>query len=57
MNEPELLKAAEATRGKFYTPLEALALLKDLPEALEDPPGHRSPHPALEYLARAGPVP
>ena len=37
MNEPELLKAAVATGGKFYTPLEALALLKDLPEPSKTP--------------------
>ena len=43
MNGPELLRAAELTRGKFYTPLEADALLKDLPKPLmvtldTDPP-------------------
>jgi hypothetical protein len=31
MNEPELIRAVEATGGKFYTPLEAGGLLKDLP--------------------------
>ena len=31
MNEPELIRAAEATGGKFYTPLTADKLLKDLP--------------------------
>jgi hypothetical protein len=31
MNEPELRKAAEATGGKFYTPIEAEALVEDLP--------------------------
>ncbi len=31
MNEPELSRAAEATGGKFYTPLAAAMLLKDLP--------------------------
>jgi hypothetical protein len=31
MNEPELIRAAETTRGKFYTPLSADTLLKDLP--------------------------
>ena len=30
MNEPELIRAAEATGGKFYTPLDADSLLKDL---------------------------
>ncbi len=37
MNEPELRKAAEATHGKFYTPLAAEALLKDLPEPSKTP--------------------
>ena len=37
MNEPELLKAAAATGGKFYTPLEAQALLKDLPQPSKIP--------------------
>ena len=32
MNGPELLRAAESTGGKFYTPLVADALLKDLPK-------------------------
>jgi hypothetical protein len=32
MNEPELIRAAEATHGKFYTPLETQTLLKDLPK-------------------------
>src|SRR5262249_7453141 len=32
MNEPELVKAAATTGGKFYTPLLADALLKDLPK-------------------------
>lgn len=31
MNEPELIRAAEATGGKFYTPLDADKLYKDLP--------------------------
>jgi hypothetical protein len=37
MNEPELIKAAEATGGKFYTPLDAEALLKDLPKPSKIP--------------------
>jgi von Willebrand factor type A domain len=37
MNEPELLKAAGATHGKFYTPLDVQALLKDLPEPSKTP--------------------
>ncbi len=37
MNEPELIKAAEATGGKFYTPLDADALLKDLPKPSKVP--------------------
>ena len=32
MNGPELLRSAELTGGKFYTPLEADTLLKDLPK-------------------------
>jgi hypothetical protein len=31
MNEPELIRVAESTAGKFYTPLTADSLLKDLP--------------------------
>ena len=37
MNEPELIKAAEATGGKFYTPLEPRRLLKDLPKPSKIP--------------------
>jgi von Willebrand factor type A domain len=37
MNEPELLRAAESTGGKFYTPLAADALLKDLPKPQKQP--------------------
>jgi hypothetical protein len=32
MNGPELIRAAEATGGKFYTPLTAETLLKDMPK-------------------------
>jgi hypothetical protein len=32
MNEPELVRAAEITGGKFYTPLTVATLLKDLPK-------------------------
>ena len=32
MNGPELLRAAELTDGKFYTPLDAEALLRELPK-------------------------
>ncbi|MFI5459267.1 MAG: VWA domain-containing protein [Isosphaerales bacterium] len=32
MNGPELIRAAESTGGKYYTPLTADALLKDLPK-------------------------
>ncbi|HEX8203078.1 MAG TPA: vWA domain-containing protein [Isosphaeraceae bacterium] len=31
LNEPELIRAAEVSGGKFYTPLTAAELLKDLP--------------------------
>jgi hypothetical protein len=32
MNEPELIRAAESTRGRFYTPITAASLLDDLPK-------------------------
>ena len=57
MNEPELIRAAAATGGKFYTPLDGRDAAQGPSPALEGPPGHRSAHPALEHLARAGPVP
>src|SRR5262249_31487465 len=37
MNEPELLRAAEATGGKFYTPLDADRLLQELPKPSKVP--------------------
>jgi hypothetical protein len=37
MNEPELIRAAESTGGKFYTPLAAETLLKDLPKPAKVP--------------------
>ncbi len=37
MNEPELIKVSEATGGKFYLPLDAQALLKDLPKPSKVP--------------------
>jgi hypothetical protein len=37
MNESELRRAADATRGKFYTPLAAGELLKDLPKPSQIP--------------------
>ncbi|MHB1559708.1 MAG: VWA domain-containing protein, partial [Isosphaeraceae bacterium] len=37
MNQPELVRAASTSGGKFYTPLEAAGLLKDLPKALRTP--------------------
>ncbi|QEH36860.1 hypothetical protein OJF2_54450 [Aquisphaera giovannonii] len=37
MNEPELLRVAEATGGKFYTPLTADTLLQDLPRPAKVP--------------------
>lgn len=37
MNEPELIRAAEATGGKFYTPLTADTLLRDLPRPAKVP--------------------
>jgi hypothetical protein len=33
MNEPELLRSAEITEGKFYTPLSAGNLINELPKA------------------------
>jgi hypothetical protein len=37
MNEPELIRAAEVSGGKFYTPLTAAELLKDLPKPQKVP--------------------
>jgi hypothetical protein len=37
MNEPELIRAAETTHGKFYTPLTAFSLMKDLPKPSKVP--------------------
>ncbi len=37
MNEPELIRAAEATGGKFYTPLTVETLLQDLPKPSKVP--------------------
>ncbi len=37
MNETELTGAATSTKGKFYKPLDAEALLKDLPPAAKVP--------------------
>ena len=37
MNGPELLRTAESTGGKFYTPLDADALLRDLPKPSKVP--------------------
>ena len=53
MNEPELIRAAESTGGKFYTPLAAERLLKDLPPPIQGSARYRSADPALEYLAGA----
>jgi hypothetical protein len=37
MNEPELIRAAESTGGKFYTPITASTLLQDLPRPSKVP--------------------
>ena len=37
MNEPELIRAAESTGGKFYSPLVAGTLIKDLPKPSKVP--------------------
>ncbi len=37
MNEPELLRAASTSGGKFYTPVDAGSLLKDLPRPQQVP--------------------
>jgi hypothetical protein len=37
MNEPELIRVAQATGGKFYTPLGAGSLLADLPKPSKVP--------------------
>ena len=57
MNEPELIRAAEATGGKFYTPLDGRLAAQGPAQALEGPAGHRSADPALEHLAGAGAFP
>ena len=57
MNEPELVRAATTSGGKFYTPSDADSLLKDLPEAAAGPARHRPADPALEHLAGPGAVP
>jgi hypothetical protein len=45
MNGPELIRAAEATGGKYYTPLTAETLIKDLPK------------PSLQPLDTDPPIP
>ena len=40
MNEPELIKAAEATGGKFYSPLECGRFAQRLAQTLADPAGN-----------------
>jgi hypothetical protein len=37
MNEPELRRAADTTKGKYYTPLTAETLLQDLPKPSQVP--------------------
>jgi hypothetical protein len=37
MNEPELARAADLTKGKFYTPVTAAGLLNDLPKPQKVP--------------------
>jgi hypothetical protein len=37
MNEPELVRAADLTKGKFYTPVTAAGLLNDLPKPQKVP--------------------
>jgi len=37
MNEPELIRTAVATGGKFYTPLTASTLVTDLPKPSKVP--------------------
>ena len=37
MNEPELIRVAATTGGKFYTPLTAESLLQDLPKPSKVP--------------------
>ena len=57
MNQPELVRAAEVSGGKFYTPLNADALVKDLPAPSLVLARHRPADPALEHLARPDAVP
>ena len=37
MNQAELIRAAAASGGKFYTPLDAASLIKDLPRPSKVP--------------------
>ena len=57
MNEPELIRAAESTGGKFYTPLDRRQPAQGPAQAVQGPARHRSADPALEHLARADLVP
>ena len=57
MNEPELIRAATTSGGKFYTPATTATLLEDLPKPAEGAARHRSADPALEHLAGPGAVP
>ena len=57
MNGPELLRAAELTGGKFYTPLDADALLERPAETVAGAARYRSADSALEHLAGAGAFP
>ncbi len=57
MNEPELIRSAESTGGKFYTPLTADALFKDLPKPSKVPLDTDPPDPALEHLAHPDALP
>ena len=57
MNEPELTRSAESTGGKFYTPLTADALFKDLPKPSKVPLDTDPPDPALEHLAHPHALP
>ncbi len=57
MNEPELVRAADATGGKFYTPLTARKSHERFARAFTRLARNRPTDPALEYLAGSVAVP
>ena len=57
MNEPELIRAAEVHRRQVLHAARRRQPAQGPAQALQGPARYRSPHPALEYLARADLVP